>query len=65
MKASELIANLQKLISEHGDLPVVIQDTTDIEGFNLVEPRISLGCDDNDKPVEFLICDNETALAFT
>lgn len=71
LKASELVANLQELITQHGDQFVTIP--TDAEqvfeeekhyGDEACVDGVSCFEDDNGKVTRFMICDHETMMSF-
>ncbi len=66
MKASELIKHLETVIKIDGDLPVKLIKNTEssiIETVDLAGISTSMG--DDDKPVDFLFCDEDTHDAFS
>ena len=63
MKASELIKQLDTLIKLHGDQDVTFPDISGDDD-DIEIAGIAVGQDKDEKPYNFLICDEETLLAF-
>ncbi len=55
MKASELIAELQKLITDHGDLPVALADWNEGHNPPVIADNIKLGESGNIAPAQKIL----------
>lgn len=61
MHASKLVEQLQKLMKEHGDQPLVMYS----DEMKVPVAGVAIGVGKNDEAYEFEICDTETMEAYS